>query len=92
MTSTWVDPHTSRWPPRLSRQDGPDSNCPYAASVATTLGVPASQNGHFMTAILAKRGVNACVDSAAFGFGAGICIASLACASLSVLQALANTP
>ena len=65
-------------------------NCLHPASVATTLSVPAWQHGHCMTAILAKRAMNACADSAALGLGAGICSASLACASLSVLQALAG--
>ncbi len=67
-------------------------NCLYPASVATTLSMPAWQHGHCMTAILVTRAMNACADSAALGFDAGICSASLACASLSVLHALANTP
>jgi hypothetical protein len=60
--------------------------------VATTLSMPALQHGHCMVSSLATRAMNACADSAALGLGCGICNASLASLSLSVLHALASTP
>ena len=65
---------------------------PHPASVATTLSVPALQHGHCIVSILATRAMNAWADSNACGLALGICSASLAALSLSVLQALANTP
>lgn len=66
-------------------------NCLHRVNVATTLRAWALQQGHCIIFSLATRTMNACADSAAWGLGAGICSASLGCASLSVLHALAST-
>ena len=66
-------------------------SCLHPVNVATTLRAWALQQGHCITSSLATRTMNVCADSWALRLGTGICSASLACASLSVLHALAST-